>query len=314
MSEVTQPIAFIAVSGPQGPGPRLAIEGPRFIVGKDPAANLCLRDDITVSRQHLEIRIEGDKLVIEDLNSRNGTYVNGKRIKEPTVLTPPAVVMAGRSRLAILCDESVHDATVIINSHYSTQGSILVPPSEFFKERKEAFLVVDVVKSTQLISTGETLFLKVVSVLGKVLERSMRAESEGFLKCTGDGFFATFGSATAALDCVIAIAENLPRYFDNPVKYSAALHWGESRQASNGDRLGQDVHAVFSVEDLRHKVPKLIEMVDTMASPCIAVMSAAFRNEIVDERKDRAKFLGAFPLKGLSEDMDIFHMIIRSKR
>lgn len=227
MSETIQPLAYIAVSGPQGPGPRLPIDGPRFVIGKDPAADLCLRDDITVSRHHCEIRTEGDKLVLEDLNSRNGTYLNGKRIREPVALTLPAVVMAGRSRLAILCDESVHDATMVINSHYSSQGSILVPPSEFFKERTEAFLVVDVVKSTQLVSTGETLFLKVVSVLGKVLERAMRSESDGFLKCTGDGFFATFGSATAALDCVIAIAENLPRYFDNPVKYSAALHWGE---------------------------------------------------------------------------------------
>ena len=43
-------------------------------------------DDRWVSRYHACIRREDDHYVIEDLGSKNGTFVNGRRISEPTVL------------------------------------------------------------------------------------------------------------------------------------------------------------------------------------------------------------------------------------
>jgi DNA-binding response OmpR family regulator len=43
-------------------------------------------DDRWVSRYHAQIRREGEKLVIHDLDSKNGTFVNGRRITTPTVL------------------------------------------------------------------------------------------------------------------------------------------------------------------------------------------------------------------------------------
>jgi DNA-binding response OmpR family regulator len=44
-------------------------------------------DDRWVSRYHARIRREGDHYVIEDLDSKNGTFVNGRRITEPAVLS-----------------------------------------------------------------------------------------------------------------------------------------------------------------------------------------------------------------------------------
>lgn len=35
-----------------------------------------------VSREHCEVRVAGDKLVIKDLGSSNGTFVNGERLDE----------------------------------------------------------------------------------------------------------------------------------------------------------------------------------------------------------------------------------------
>ncbi len=37
-------------------------------------------EDTDVSRRHAEIRHEGDAVVVEDLGSTNGTFVNGERI------------------------------------------------------------------------------------------------------------------------------------------------------------------------------------------------------------------------------------------
>ena len=39
-----------------------------------------------VSRQHCEIVLKGSELIVRDLGSSNGTYVNGKRVAEAKLL------------------------------------------------------------------------------------------------------------------------------------------------------------------------------------------------------------------------------------
>jgi predicted component of type VI protein secretion system len=51
------------------------------VVGRDPDAHISL-DDSWVSRQHCEIDENEGALVIRDLRSRNGTFVNGRRVQE----------------------------------------------------------------------------------------------------------------------------------------------------------------------------------------------------------------------------------------
>ena len=55
-------------------------------VGRSRDADLVL-DDKRVSRAHAAIRVDGPQVVVEDLGSTNGTWVNGVRIKTPTVLS-----------------------------------------------------------------------------------------------------------------------------------------------------------------------------------------------------------------------------------
>jgi DNA-binding winged helix-turn-helix (wHTH) protein len=50
------------------------------------ADNDVVVDDRWVSRYHARICRQDEQYVIEDLDSRNGTFVNGRRIAEPTVL------------------------------------------------------------------------------------------------------------------------------------------------------------------------------------------------------------------------------------
>lgn len=52
--------------------------GINTLIGRDP--NLCdiVIDDPLVSRQHARIRQEGDQFCIYDLDSANGTFVNGE--------------------------------------------------------------------------------------------------------------------------------------------------------------------------------------------------------------------------------------------
>jgi DNA-binding winged helix-turn-helix (wHTH) protein len=57
------------------------------IAGRDAECSLVI-DGTTVSRRHARITVARGAATIEDLDSTNGTYVNGTRISAPTPLVP----------------------------------------------------------------------------------------------------------------------------------------------------------------------------------------------------------------------------------
>jgi hypothetical protein len=56
----------------------------------------------TVSRKHAILRYQGGRYTLADLDSSNGTFVNGRRIKRPVPLTPGDEVSFGAARFAML--------------------------------------------------------------------------------------------------------------------------------------------------------------------------------------------------------------------
>ena len=58
-------------------------------------------EDSAVSRKHAILRPSGDGLEIEDLESTNGTYVNGMKIDMPTTLEPGDFINIGQSTLEV---------------------------------------------------------------------------------------------------------------------------------------------------------------------------------------------------------------------
>jgi DNA-binding winged helix-turn-helix (wHTH) protein len=79
------------VSGPTGcwlmaGQRRLPLAGGENIVGRDATAPVRL-DDPAVSRRHARIAVNGTGTVIEDLGSKNGTFIDGQRLAAgPTAL------------------------------------------------------------------------------------------------------------------------------------------------------------------------------------------------------------------------------------
>src|SRR5271165_4730278 len=55
------------------------------VLGRHPDCDIVL-DSGAVSRQHARIRRADNKFYIEDMQSRNGTYVNGRQIRERHLL------------------------------------------------------------------------------------------------------------------------------------------------------------------------------------------------------------------------------------
>jgi pSer/pThr/pTyr-binding forkhead associated (FHA) protein len=92
--------ALVVVRGPRvGEAYELTDEVTK--VGRQPSNDVVL-DDVTVSRHHaLFTKTASGRVTVRDLNSLNGTYVNGSRIEEAALLTNDQVQI-GKFKLTFL--------------------------------------------------------------------------------------------------------------------------------------------------------------------------------------------------------------------
>ncbi|MFN8022390.1 MAG: FHA domain-containing protein [Acidimicrobiales bacterium] len=88
--------ALVVRSGPQA-GATFALRGSLTRLGRHPDSEIIL-DDITVSRRHADISRSGDRYVVRDAGSLNGTYVNQERVDE-AVLRQGDELQVGKFRL-----------------------------------------------------------------------------------------------------------------------------------------------------------------------------------------------------------------------
>ena len=86
------------MQGPQA-GTRFRLEPGRTTVGRHPSCGIVL-DAVSVSRQHAALEVEGNQAWIEDLGSRNGTAVDGRRISGRHALIDGQHLRIGDQRLA----------------------------------------------------------------------------------------------------------------------------------------------------------------------------------------------------------------------
>jgi len=87
--------ATIVLDGPDG-GIRFELKGDRATLGRKTENDIVV-PDVAASSFHAEVVAEGNGLVIRDLNSSNGTYVNGKRIQS-SPLFDGDVIRIGQSQ------------------------------------------------------------------------------------------------------------------------------------------------------------------------------------------------------------------------
>ncbi len=78
-------------------GSRFEIGPDDTTIGRHPQSTVFL-DDVTVSRRHALIAVEGPTCVLSDAGSLNGTYVNGALV-ERHALNPGDQIQVGKFRL-----------------------------------------------------------------------------------------------------------------------------------------------------------------------------------------------------------------------
>ena len=78
-------------------GQRYLLTGPVTVIGRGSEADIII-DDPGVSRRHLEIRVTPDAVVATDLDSTNGTFVEGHQVPAATLVDGNTVTI-GRTRI-----------------------------------------------------------------------------------------------------------------------------------------------------------------------------------------------------------------------
>jgi adenylate cyclase len=169
-------------------------DGRAFLVGRAMACDLSISDP-TVSRQHAELESVSGGVLVRDLQSTNGTYVNGMRVAREALAPPGSRISFGKMEFDIreaqvtaapqdAGDDSSQDATIIrqvpvsgaadIASRLAVvpQGSSLLKiagESAADRQRRKLDLLLDIAKELSQQTEIDRLLEKVVDVTFQVM-------------------------------------------------------------------------------------------------------------------------------------------------
>ncbi len=193
----------------------------QFVVGRSADCQLSL-DDPLVSRRHALLVLQGERLTVEDLGSRNGISVNGKRATKPVSLVDGDTITIGSQSVAV---SSVRDVR--------TSDSAIQAPTE----NSDAFsLLGNLADKALALGRGEEAERILGGHLAQVMEqaRSGRAQGPGVAE------------QASLYACRLAVATRKGAW----VNYLAELHTrcGTLPQASLVDELYTVLRKVDRVE------------------------------------------------------------------
>jgi FHA domain len=86
-------------------------------------------EDPEVSRRHAVLRRSDGSVIVEDLDSTNGTFVNGERIRSPIAVGPGDQIRVGQTTLEIEPDPRADDTIVSAPLRPDQTRSAEAPPS-----------------------------------------------------------------------------------------------------------------------------------------------------------------------------------------
>ena len=91
-----------------------------LVIGRDPGADITI-DNLGVSRRHAEVRRDGEYTTITDLDSNNGTYVNGKQIQKHPLKITGVIELVICIATIVLTKVGAHNSPSSIKVWYKNQ-------------------------------------------------------------------------------------------------------------------------------------------------------------------------------------------------
>ncbi|MCW5808848.1 MAG: AAA family ATPase, partial [Deltaproteobacteria bacterium] len=189
----------------------------------------------------------------------------------------------------------------------SWQAGIDEPPRDVMVDSirtrvQVAMLLVDVVGSTAILARGgEAQFVQLVRRLAEAVKCHATARDLQFLKCTGDGVLALYGSVDAALEMGRALG---PHRGDPPVHLRRVIHFGRVRHGPMGDFLGVEMHRVFRIEAVQARDRIGDDGAPIPDAPFL--ISSVAREHLAADQRARLRSAGAFHLAGFGEPVELW--------
>jgi pSer/pThr/pTyr-binding forkhead associated (FHA) protein len=87
-----------------------------MVVGRDPDCDIVIPER-QISRHHARFFTNSEGIFVEDLNSKNGTHVNGQRVKEPVQLKDGDIIQIALAQQLVFLSS---DATVPLDGGFLT--------------------------------------------------------------------------------------------------------------------------------------------------------------------------------------------------
>lgn len=98
--------AILKVVGGKNDGRQIKISVPEFVIGRGDKAHLKPSSEL-ISRMHCAIRLKDGKVEVEDLGSRNGSFVNDKQLTGPHEAKSGDRLRVGNLNFEILIDPTL---------------------------------------------------------------------------------------------------------------------------------------------------------------------------------------------------------------
>ena len=95
-----KPAELVVVRGETEKGRSVKLRGGGHVIGRGPDADIVI-DDPYASEFHARVGIQDGKVLVHDLGSTNGTYVNGRRVTTPAAVSTGDTVQIGKTILEV---------------------------------------------------------------------------------------------------------------------------------------------------------------------------------------------------------------------
>ena len=263
------------------------LEGSRDVrIGRGEDADLRLWWDLSVSLVHAEIvRLGAHWLIGDDGVSRNGTFVNGERLRGRRRLRHRDVVRVGGTTLAFN-DASARrrDATTITDTAVTT-GTVTL-------------LFTDLVGSTELMDRlGDDASERLRRKHFAILREAASGHGGREVKNLGDGLMLAFPSALSAVVSAVTMQQRVSAYKD------------EHSDPAMGLRIGLNAGEVISVEDDYFGASVVVaKRLCDRADAAQILSSDVVRSLVGNWSEHRFRPVGVVQLKGFAEPVTVFEL------
>ena len=125
-------------------------------IGRTEGNDLVIKDDTTISRNHAEIFQDDEgNIFLTDLNSSNGTFINGNKLEDSIILKKKDIVKIGN--------------TVINWKVYFSENKAQKIKDEVIKEKTEDKILLEDLPSVNNISKNNSYYLFIIPVIISII-------------------------------------------------------------------------------------------------------------------------------------------------